>query len=343
MGKPPVCKILLILDKRTFGGIRMRAVRYHEYGGPEVLVVDEVDRPEPGEDEVLVDVRAAGVNPVDTYFREGSYEPVSLPMIPGSDFAGEVVSVGHGVGGFEEGDRVFGTGLGNDSRGSYAEYTVSPKDWIEELPESVTFVEGAAVALVGVTAWRALIHHGDLGPADTCLVHGASGGVGHVAVQLASSAGADVIGTAGNEAAMQRVRELGANLVLDYDSEDLKGSVLDYDKAGPDVILDHRLDDYLQFDLDVAANGGRIVGIGESDGDVVLTDTPTGRGKELSIQLMSMFNTPDMARVLEILARMMDRGELNPVISETFSLEEASEAQRKVMEESFVGKLVIEP
>ncbi|WP_010612638.1 alcohol dehydrogenase catalytic domain-containing protein, partial [Halococcus hamelinensis] len=108
----------------------MRAVRFHDHGGPDVLQVDEVERPEPADDEVLVEVHAAGVNPVDTYFREGSYEPFTLPMTPGIDFAGEVVVVGEGVEGFEDGDRVYGTGIGRSHQGSYAEYATVPTEYL---------------------------------------------------------------------------------------------------------------------------------------------------------------------------------------------------------------------
>ena len=254
----------------------MRAVRYHEHGGADVLTVDEIDRPEPGDDEVLVAVEAAGINPVDTYFREGSYEPAALPMIPGSDLAGVVESVGTDLTDFEVGDRVFGTALGNNHQGTCAEYAVAPTDRIAHLPETVDFDEGAAIALVGVTAWRALIDHADLRPAETCLVHGGSGGVGHVAVQLAAATGATVIATAGEEH-HDHVRDLGADATLDYRWDDLADAVIEAsDGDGPNAILDHRLDDYLQFDADVAARDGQIVAIGNEDVTASFENVPAG-------------------------------------------------------------------
>ena len=320
----------------------MHAVRYHEHGGPEVLRVDEIDRPEPDEGEVLVAVRAAGVNPVDTYFREGSYEPADLPMIPGSDFAGVVESVGDEVEGFEPGDRVFGTGLGNDRQGTYAEFAVAPTDRVARLPEGIGFDEAAGIALVGVTAWRALIHHADLEPGETCLIHGGSGGVGHAAVQLAAATGARVIATASADCA-DRIEALGADAVLDYARADLAEAVGEHAPGGVDAVLDHRLDDYLQFDADVAATGASVVGIGNEGESAGFDGVSAVRSKELTYTFMSMFNTPDMSAVLDRLAVLMAAGDLTAEIAGVYDLEEAAEAQRAVVEESFVGKLVIEP
>lgn len=320
----------------------MHAVRYHEHGGPEVLQVDEIDRPEPGDDEVLVAVRAAGVNPVDTYFRDGSYEPPELPMIPGSDLAGEVEAVGSEVDEFEPGDRVFGTGLGNDRQGTCAEFAVTPTDRLARLPAGIGFDEAAGIALVGVTAWRALIHHAGLEPGETCLVHGGSGGVGHAAVQLASATGARVLTTAREEYA-DRLEALGADAVLDYTRDDLADAVADHAPDGVDVVLDHRLDDYLQFDADVAAQGARVVGIGNDSQEAGFDAVSSVRSKELSFTFMSMYNTPDMGAVLDRLAVLMAAGDLATEVAGIYGLDEVGEAQRAVMAESFVGKLVIEP
>ncbi|WP_458204769.1 NADPH:quinone reductase [Haladaptatus sp. NG-SE-30] len=318
----------------------MRAVRYHEHGGPEVLQVDDIDRPEPDDDELLVAVRAAAVNPVDTYFREGSYPPGDLPWIPGSDFAGVVEAVGADVDGFAEGDRVFGTGLGNDRPGTCAEYVTTPTDRVAHLPKGIGFEEGAAVALVGVTAWRALVDHAGLEPAETCLIHGGSGGVGHVAVQLAAATGARVTTTA-SEQNHDSLEVLGARTILDYARDDLADAVR---AAGePDVVLDHRLDDYLQFDADVAAQGARVVGIGNVDVAAGFENVPAARSKELTFTLMSMFNTPDIAAVLQRLARLVADGEIVPEIAQVYSLDEVDEAHSVVMERSFLGKLVVEP
>lgn len=317
----------------------MRAVRYHDHGGPEVLSVEETDRPEPDGHELLVRVEAASVNPVDTYFREGSYEPYELPMTPGSDVAGVVETAGEGTPGFEEGDRVFATGLGRDHQGTYAEYAAVPIDRVAHLPESVAFDTGAAAGLVSVTAWRALIDHAGLEPAETCLIHGGSGGVGHAAVGLAAATSAEVLATASPDH-HDRLADLGADAVFDYARDDLEESVAEYEPA---VILDHRLDEYLDFDASVAERRARVVGIGNTQPAAGWENVPAARAKEIDFQLMSMFNTPDFAAVLERIARLLANDDLTVEIDRSYGLEDADEAQRAVMEESFLGKIVIEP
>jgi len=326
----------------------MRAVRFHDHGSTDVLQVDEVDRPDPEGHEVLVEIHGAGVNPVDTYFLEGSYEPFTMPMVPGIDFAGEVAAVGEYVEGFDEGDPVYGTGIGKDHYGGYAEYAAVTDDRLVHLPESVDPVAAGGAGVAAVTAWRALVDHAALQVGDRCLIHGGSGGVGHVAVQLAAAAGAHVITTA-SPAYHDRLHELGADVVLDYHRDDLADAVVDAadsvagQSEGVDVILDHRLHEYLQFDADVAATGCRVVGIGEKEQTVGFTQSSAARGKDLNLTLMSMFNTPEFRPRLSKLASLMASGELAIQVDETYGLEEAGEAQRAVLEDSFLGKLVITP
>jgi NADPH2:quinone reductase len=318
----------------------MRAVRFHDHGGPEQLMVEDVDRPTPGDGEVLVKVRAAAVNPVDTYFREGSYQPGSLPWVPGSDAAGVVTAVADDVTDYDPGDRVFATALGNDHQGTCAEYVAVPTDRLARLPDRVGFAAGAAGALVGVTAWQTLIARCDLEPGERVLVHGGSGGVGHVAVQIAHAAGARLTTTASPEYHGD-LRDLGADDVLDYRRDDLADAIRE---AGqPDVVLDHRLDDYLGLDCEVAAFRGRIAAIGNTDVAATFPNVPAHRGKALTVHHVSMFNTPDVARVLQRLAALMDRSALAPQVARTYGLDEVSEAQEAVMEDSFLGKLVVEP
>jgi NADPH:quinone reductase len=321
----------------------MRAVQLSEHGGPDVLQVEEIDRPEPAADELLVEVTAAGVNPVDTYFRDGSYQPVDVPFTPGVDFAGTVAGAGSDVGGFSEGDRVFGTGIGNASfQGGYAEYATVPTDRVVHLPDGADLTEAGAAGVAAVTAWRALIDHADLDPAEYCLVHGGSGGVGHAAVQLADAVSARVVTTAA-ERYHDTLGKLGADTVLDYGRDDLDAAVLEESDGGVDAILDHRLDDYLQFDADVAAEGCRVVGIGENSPDPAFTNDGAARSKDVSYQFMSMFNTPDLRVPLRGVAHLMAAGRLSIEIDRTYGLEEAPQAQRDVMDESFLGKLVVEP
>lgn len=321
----------------------MHAVRLHEHGGPDVLRVEETDRPIPGDRELLVDVAAAGVNPVDTYFRDGSYTPAGLPFTPGVDLAGVVVETGAGIEDFEEGDRIYGTGIGNDTyQGAYAEYATVPDDRVVHLPDGVDLTEAGAAGVVAVTAWRALIDHAGLEPAERCLVHGGSGGVGHVAVQLGAAVNARVLTTAAPEY-HDAVADLGAATVLDYARDDLADAVVDASDGGVDVVLDHRLDDYLQFDADVAARRARVVGIGENQPDPSFTNDGAARSKDVSYQLMSMFNTPDLRVPLRGVAHLLDSGALSIEVAHTYDLSEAGEAQRAVMEDSFLGKLAVEP
>jgi len=321
----------------------MRAVRCHEHGDADVLQVDETDRPEPAADELLVEVAAAGVNPVDTYFRDGSYEPVSLPFTPGVDVSGVVTETGEAVTEFEAGDQVYGTGIGNASyQGSYAEYATIPTDRVVHLPEGADLIAAGAAGVVAVTAWRALIDHADLEPAEYCLIHGGSGGVGHAAVQIAAAVSARVITTAAPEY-HGRLEQLGADTVLDYGREDLTEAVLEASNGGVDVILDHRLDDYLQFDADVAATGARVVGIGENSPDPGFSNDGVARSKDVTYTFMSMFNTPDLRVPLRGVAHLLNTGALSIDIARRYDLEEAGEAQRAVIEDSVFGKLVIEP
>ncbi|RQG97749.1 NADPH:quinone reductase [Natrarchaeobius chitinivorans] len=321
----------------------MRAVRLHDHGDADVLQVDEIDRPEPAADELLVEVAAAGVNPVDTYFRDGSYEPVSLPFTPGVDVSGVVAATGDEVTAFGPGDRVYGTGIGSaTSQGSYAEYATIPTDRVVSLPQGADLLEAGAAGVAAVTAWRALIDHADLEPAEYCLVHGGSGGVGHAAVQIAAAVSSRVITTAAPEY-HDDLRRLGAETVLDYGRDDLEEAVLEASAGGVDVVLDHRLDDYLQFDANVAATGARVVGIGENSPDPGFTDDGAARSKDVTYTFMSMFNTPDLRVPLRGVAHLMDVGALSIDVAHSYDLEEAGEAQRAVMEDSFLGKLLVEP
>ncbi|ESS08206.1 MAG: NADPH:quinone reductase related Zn-dependent oxidoreductase [uncultured archaeon A07HN63] len=320
----------------------MRAVRFHSHGGTDVLQVDEIEQPKPASDEVLIDVHGAAVNPVDTYFREGSYEPFTLPMIPGIDAAGEVVAVGDDVTGFTEGDSAMATGIGKDHYGGYAEYAAIPDDRVVALPEEVDTVAAGAAGVAAVTAWRALIDHADLQLGDRCLIHGGSGGVGHAAVQLAAAAGAQVITTA-SPGYHDELTDLGADAVFDYRRDDLADAVREASEGGVDVILDHRMHEYLQFDADVAATGCRVVGIGEKEQQVGFEQSAAARGKDLQLTLMSMFNTPDLRGPLSAVASLLASGDLDIRIATGYDLDGASEAQRAVLEESFLGKLVITP
>lgn len=321
----------------------MRSIVYRDYGGPEVLEVATVSKPSPQAGEVLVAVEAAGVNPTETYPREGYGSP-ALPRTPGADLAGRVVGVGPGVTAFEAGDRVFGTGFQNDRQGSYAEYVPARVERLAPLPEGVTYVEGAALGVVGVTAWQALVEYAHVSPSDAVLIHGGSGGVGHVAVQLARLAGGHVVATAGTDAARSRVRDLGAAVALDYDDPDLRGAIDDaVDGDGIDVVLDHRLGEYLQLDIDVCTDGGCIVGIGSPLDVCRIDQLMPALTNDVTVQFMSMSNTSNLRVTLERTVALVDDGRLTVVIAREYDLADAAEAHRALETEHFVGKLVLRP
>jgi len=323
----------------------MRAIRYHEGGSPDVLRVDEIERPSPAANEVLVETRAASLNPVDAKFREMGKPRV--PKTTGSDLAGVVTAVGADVEEYSEGDRVFATGLhvGRFTGGSVADFATVPTDLLAPLPDGVDFETGAALALVGVTAWRAFVHHAHLEPGTTAFVHGGNGGVGHVAVGLARAMGARPVATA-RPTYHDAVRGLGAETVVDYTRDDFTEAAIDA-TDGADAILDHMAGTYLATDVDLAAFGGDVAVI---TGDAAtLPDVTAARSKELDIHMMSMSNlasrpeTPDIGPILARLGRLVADGRLEVVIDRTYTFAEARAAHRAVLDESFLGKIVLTP
>src|SRR5688572_8471017 len=195
----------------------MKAIVVREFGGPEVMKVEEVPQPAPGPGQVLIRVRAIGVNPVDTYIRSGTYaRKPDLPYTPHADIAGVVDAVGSGVTALKSGDRVYAymTSAGG------AELAIADEWQVQRLPERITFQQGAAIGTPYVTAWRAMLLKAKARPGETVLIHGASGGVGSAAVQIARAHGMRVIGTAGSDEGVRLVREQGAHHVLNHRDAD---------------------------------------------------------------------------------------------------------------------------
>ena len=319
----------------------MRAVRYHEHGGPEVLQVDEVDRPTPDRDEVLVEMRAASVNRVDVMFRSGQYGDLPLPSIPGGDGAGLVTAVGADVEAFEPGDRVFASGMDRAEGGTFAEYAAIPAEKVAKLPDGVSWTVGGAIGNVGATAWTALEELAGIQAGDRVLVHGGSGGVGHAAVQIAAHSGAEVITTAGTAAARSQLQDLGAAVTLDYQSDTLAEDILAAtDGAGVETILDHRLEEYLDLDLEVVTAGGQII---STMGHIPATDGRPFYNKEVTVQSLKMDNRPARRPMLRRVARLIEQDVLTPVVADTYSFDEASRAQQDMLAGGYVGKLVVTP
>ncbi|MFB6129231.1 MAG: zinc-binding alcohol dehydrogenase family protein [Salinigranum sp.] len=319
----------------------MLAARFHDQRGLDSLRVEEVDRPTPGPNEAVVAVGAASVNAIDGRVLAGEFEMPTLPAILGGDLAGTVEAVGPGVSAFEPGDRVFGTPMSLDPRGTFAEDAVVPAERLAPLPDSIAFETATAAASVGSTAYHCLIELAGLRPGETCLVHGASGGVGHLAVQLAAASGARVIGTAGSAAARERVREFGADVALDYGAGDLEDEIAAAAPDGVDVVLDHRLGEYLPVDLAVAATGCRIVAI---QGDVPAASGAALRNNAVALYGRSGETWTDRREFLsETLVTLLESGTLTPAIQAVYDLADVVEAERAMAEERVAGKLVVRP
>ncbi|WP_222913896.1 NADPH:quinone reductase [Natrinema sp. SYSU A 869] len=326
----------------------MQAVRYHEHGDESVLAFEEdIDKPLPTADQVLVRIEVASVNPIDTYLREGNISPMTgLPHVGGSDMAGVVEDVGEDVTTFEPGDRVFATGLGIFSPGTYAEYTVSSADMLAHLPEEVSFRDGAAAAMAFATAWRALINRGELSLGDVCLVQGASGGVGHAAVQVAAQAGSYVIGTAREGEPASLARSLGADAVIDYRTDDTASSLKEAaDGQQLDVVLEPHADSHLEADLECLTRGGRVVIIGE-ESSIKIPSGPamTAKQADADLRFMSLAaSTDDQAQILRQVASRLADGRFTVKIDRVFGLNELPAAHERLMSSGVLGKIIIDP
>lgn len=324
----------------------MKAIRVHAFGGPEVLQYEDVETPVPGEGEVLVRVEAAGVNPVETYVRTGTYaRKPALPYTPGSDGAGVVEQVGRGVTAHRAGDRVYVAALvAQRNTGTYAEYVACDAAHVHLLPAHLTFHQGAAVGVPCSTAYRALVQRARLVAGETVLVHGASGGVGTACVQLARALGARVIGTAGSDAGRALVAAEGAHGVADHAQENYLDTVLAMTgNRGVDVIVEMLANVNLERDFSVLAPYGRIVVVG-SRGTLEFSPRLT-MGKDASILGMALWNVP-VAEASAIAAGVnagLAAGYLRPVAGRSFPLAQASEAHRAVLEPGAHGKIALLP
>jgi NADPH2:quinone reductase len=318
----------------------MKAIIVREFGAADVLKLEEIDTPEPQESQVLVRIKAAGVNPVDTYIRSGVYaQKPSLPYTPGKDGAGIVEKTGGRVTKFKAGDRVLTADAGS---GTYAEYAVFDESQLIGLPENVSFEEGAGVFVPYATAYRALFEKARGVSGETVLVHGASGGVGVAAIQWAKNAGLTVIGTAGSEEGRKLVKEQGADSVVDHSAENYLEEILEITGGkGVEIILEMMANVNLLKDFDVLAKFGRISIIGNRGS---LEFNPRAiMSKDASVFGLSLFNAP-AEQMNEIHAAIYDglqAGFLKPIVGKTFPLEDAAEAHRAVIEEKAFGKIII--
>jgi NADPH:quinone reductase-like Zn-dependent oxidoreductase len=304
----------------------MRAARIDHFGGPEVIHIERIQRPEPGLGQVRIRVAAASVNPVDYKIRQGEFPVIGeeqLPLTLGRDIAGIVESVGQGVTHLHRGDRVFAM-IGAD--GGYAEYALVKADYVVRVPVQLDLTHAAAVPLAAHTAWQALFDHGRLQAGEKVLIHGASGGVGHFAVQFAKARGATVYAT-GSGQALDFIRSLGADQVIDYKKQRFEDVCRDVD-----LVIDLIGGETQLRSWAVLRTGGRLVStLTEPD-----STSPQAQGK----QGKRFMAQPDGAQLREI-ADLIATGKVRPAVNETFPLAEAAQAQRYLQESHVNGKVVL--
>jgi NADPH2:quinone reductase len=324
----------------------MKAIRVHKFGDPKVMVLEDVPDPKPEAGQVLVRVKAVGVNPVDTYVRTGIPGRMPpLPYTPGSDAAGTVEAVGSGVTGVKSGGRVYTLRtVSGQYIGGYAELAVCEPWMVKPLPDNVSFSQGAAINVPYGTAYRALIQRAHAVAGDTLLVHGASGGVGIAAVQLGRAHGLTVIGTAGTDRGRKLVEEQGAHHVLDHRAPDYLKQVMDLTGGqGVDVILEMLSNVNLGKDLPVLAKFGRVVVIGARG--TVEINPRDAMMLDAAILGMSYWNASDreMAGVHAGLVAGLANATLRPVVGQEMPLKDAPRAHEAVMEPGAYGKIVLIP
>ena len=319
----------------------MKAIVVRSFGPPDVMKIEDVPDPTPGPGQVLIRVRAAGVNPVDAYIRAGTYaRKPTLPYTPGADLGGVVEAVGSGVTRLITGARVYAHAV----PGAYAELAVADEWQVNPLPDRISFQQGAALGVPYGTAWRALFIRARARAGETVFVHGASGGVGAGAVQIARAHGLKVIATAGTSDGMTLVRNHGAHHVLNHRDADYLDQVLPLTgNQGVDVVLEMLANVNLDRDLDLLALHGRVVVIG-SRGRVEIDPRKT-MGRDAAILGMTLFNATreEFHEIHSGLITGLENGTLNPAVGKELPLEDAPKAHDAVMQGGAFGKIVLVP
>lgn len=326
---------------QSFG--TMQAIQVSKFGDASALELKEIDIPTPGPNQYLVKVEACGVNPVDTYIRSGVYPKLpTLPYTPGKDAAGVVAAAGADCKGLKVGDRVYAFGA---ATGSYAQYTLVNDTNLFPLPECVSFAQGACLGTPGFTAYRALFHRGAAVAGDTVLVHGASGGVGLFAVQMAAAAGMTVVGTASTPQGRDAIRNAGAAAVFNHREDNYIEQIRTAYPNGFNVCLEMLASTNLGIDLTLMAMGGRVAIIG-SRGTVEINPRDM-MSKELDVKgVMLLASTAeDLAQAARYMNAGLENGHLLPVVSLELPLKEAPAAHKEIIDRSHfnVGNIVLLP
>jgi NADPH2:quinone reductase len=321
----------------------MKAIRVHEFGGPEVMQLEQVPDPVAGPGQVVINVKAIGVNPVDCYIRTGTYATKpNLPYTPGNDAAGIVKEAGAGVTSVKQGDRVYSS---TSISGAYAEQALCNALNVHSLPKNVGFEQGAGVGVPYGTAYRALFQRGEGKAGETVLVHGASGGVGIASVQFARAAGLSIIGTAGTKDGMALAKEQGAHHVLNHSSESYLDEVMKLTEGlGVNIILEMLANKNLANDLNVVARHGRVVVIGNRGS---LDFNPRGTmAREADIRGVMLFGASqeEFHAMHAAIFAGLEAGTLRPVVGKKFPLADAPKAHEVVMSPNGAqGKIVLIP
>ena len=319
----------------------MKAIHVHQFGGPEVLRLEEVPVPVPAAGQVLVKLHAIGVNPVETYFRSGTNPNIKLPWTPGMDGAGTIESVGEGVTGVKPGDRVY---TFETLTGSYAQFTLCDAHGVRPLAEKISFAQGAAVGIPYATAHRALFHRARALAGEVVFIHGASGGVGVAATQIARAAGLTVIGSAGTEAGRKLATDNGVHHIVDHRAPGYLDKVMSLTGGrGVDIILEMLANVNLGKDLPLLAKHGRVIVIG-SRGTVEITPRDL-MSRDADVRAMTLFNaTPaELAGIHAALAAGLENGTLRPIVGREMPLADAAKAHVAVLEPGATGKIVLKP
>ncbi|MHC4758669.1 MAG: NADPH:quinone reductase [Planctomycetota bacterium] len=320
----------------------MKAIRVSKFGDPEVMKLEEISDLIPGEDQVLIEVRAAGVNPVDTYIRSGAYAiKPDLPYTPGIDASGLIKAVGAEVQNFKPGDRVY---TSPTISGSYAEKATCNQAQVHLLPDNTSFSQGAALGVPYGTAYRALFHRAKATAGQAVLVHGASGSVGTAAVQLAKAAGLKVVGSAGIQKGMELVKEQGADYVVSHKDDKRFDKIMDWTEGrGVDIVLEMLANENLNKDLEIMALKGRVVVIG-CRGDININPRLT-MVKDSSVIGMLLMNTTieELQEIHKQIYKGLQSGDLNPVVAQELALSQAPKAHHQIIESSSCGKIVLIP